>query len=93
MHCARDPTRRRRKNYIIDEWPPTRWAARARANGRLIMSETESAHGPRRSQRERKQVSHFTSGPSLPRSFPPFLPLTYNSGRLRFLAEEEARQT
>lgn len=36
----------------------------------LIMSGSESAHGPRRSQRERKQVHHFTSGPSLPRSFP-----------------------
>ncbi|KAH9996308.1 hypothetical protein BJV77DRAFT_175068 [Russula vinacea] len=28
------------------------------------MSGSESAHGPRRSQRERKQVHHFTSGPS-----------------------------
>ena len=28
------------------------------------MSDSESAHGPRRSQRERKQVSHFVSGPS-----------------------------
>jgi len=88
----RDPIRNK-VPYIIDEWSPTRGAGRASANGRLIMSETESAHGPRRSQRERKQVSHFTSGPSLPRSFPPFLPLTYNSGRPRFLSEEEARQT
>ncbi|KAN0139259.1 hypothetical protein V8E53_002760 [Lactarius tabidus] len=28
------------------------------------MSDSESAHGPRRSQRERKQVSHFVSGSS-----------------------------
>jgi cohesin complex subunit SA-1/2 len=33
------------------------------------MSDSESAPGPRRSQRERKQVIHFTSGASLPRSF------------------------
>ena len=84
--------------HVICIWEGVYWlcprgAARARANGRLIMSETESAHGPRRSQRERKQVSHFTSGPFLPRSFPPFLHLTYNSGPLRFLSEEEARQT
>jgi hypothetical protein len=28
------------------------------------MSDSGSTHGPRRSQRERKQVTHFTSGPS-----------------------------
>lgn len=32
------------------------------------MSDSESTHAPRRSQRERKQVTHFTSGPS-PHSF------------------------
>jgi cohesin complex subunit SA-1/2 len=31
---------------------------------RIIMSDSGSTHGPRRSQRERKQVTHFTSGPS-----------------------------
>lgn len=41
---------------------------------RLIMSDSESTHGPRRSQRERKQVIHFTSGTSLLRPFPCTLP-------------------
>lgn len=34
------------------------------------MSDSESTHGPRRSQRERKQVTHFTSGASYPVAFP-----------------------
>jgi|SRR5712671_6883365 len=39
------------------------------------MSDSESTRGPRRSQRERKQVTHFTSGPSISFSFPYPLPL------------------
>lgn len=41
---------------------------------RLTMSDSESTHGPRRSQRERKQVIHFTSGSSIPPSFSCALP-------------------
>ena len=37
------------------------------------MSDSESAHGPRRSQRERKQVSHFISGASTPWPSPQIL--------------------
>jgi hypothetical protein len=65
--------------------PPTRGLSS------LIMSGSESAHGPRRSQRERKQVHHFTSGPSSHVLLHMFYPLTYNSGRPRSLSEEEAR--
>lgn len=54
---------------------------------RLIMSDSESTHGPRRSQRERKQVIHFTSRTSLPRPFlctlPPDLTIPPAQARLR----------
>jgi len=56
--------------------PPTRVKVKVvcREQFRLIMSDSESTHGPRRSQRERKQVIHFTSSASLTRSFPCTLP-------------------